>query len=310
MTRHPQVAVSVVIATRDRPDVLARVLQSLITSVRKPREIVVADQSKGTESAEIVRRHASGDVDITYVPDDREGLGIAQNRALSHARCAVIAVTDDDCVPTQNWIAVIHDRFDSDRELSALTGPVIPLSTADPNLVPVSSRMSPLEQVFVGKNVPWEIGSGNNFAVRREWLDLVLGNDERLGPGSPGEGAVDMDLFYRLLRVGARIRYDPACVVFHERATPEQRLERRGPYGHGMGAAIAIWLRERDLYALWILARWVAHRNRRLFGGLVRRDWRAVHEEALVLWGTGRGLVFGARVEGERLTSYRPPAAK
>lgn len=147
----------------------------------------------------------------------------------------------------------------------------------------------------MGRRVPWQVGSGNNFAFRREWLAAVGGNDERLGPGSRGRGGVDMDLFYRLLRAGARIRYEPAATVLHAMATPPERLARRVPYGYGMGAAVGIWLRERDAFAALVLARWLALRLRRALGGLARLDLRRVYEEALVLRGTAAGLAFGLR---------------
>jgi GT2 family glycosyltransferase len=119
-----------------------------------------------------------------------------------------------------------------------------------------------------------------------------------------------MDLFYRLLRAGARIRYDPRCLVHHARATRQGRLARRAPYGHGIGAAVAIWLRERDAYALVILGRWLDLRLRRLLEGIFRRNRILVYEEALVLAGTARGLLFGARVDAARLSSYEPAASR
>ena len=309
MTSQPPVEVSVAVATRDRPDLLARLLDALIASEPGPTEIVIVDQSADERSKRVAHERAR-EVDMRYLRDDRTGLGAAQNRAFSHARCPIIAVIDDDCVPAPNWLEVIEERFDADLKLSALTGPVLPLAAHDADLVPVSSRTSLLERTFSGRHVPWEVGSGNNFALRREWLDAVGGNDERLGPGSPGRGGVDMDLFYRLLRAGARIRYEPESVVYHAQVMPRERLARRGPYGHGIGADVGIWLREGDLYALWVLARWLALRLRRSFTGLVLRDWILAHEEALVLGGTAVGLVFGLRAKTERTTSYAPTAPR
>lgn len=301
--------ISVAVATRDRPDLLARLLDALVASEPQPREIVIADQSADGRSERIAHERAS-DVDIRYLRDDRVGLGVAQNRAFSHARCRIIAVIDDDCVPGPNWLAVIEERFAAHPELDALTGRVLPLAAPNLDVVPVSSRTSLRERTFSGRHVPWEVGSGNNFALRREWVDAVRGNDERLGPGSPGRGGVDMDLFYRLLRAGARIRYEPDSVVYHAQVTTSERLARRAPYGHGIGADVGIWLREGDLYALWVLVRWLALRLRRCFRGLLQRDWTLAREEALVLGGTARGLVFGLGAKTGRPTSYEPTAPR
>jgi hypothetical protein len=213
-------------------------------------------------------------------------------------------------VPGPDWLAVIEERFEAHPELGALTGRVLPLAAPNLDVVPVSSRTSLLERTFSGRHVPWEVGSGNNFALRREWVDAVRGNDQRLGPGSPGRGGVDMDLFYRLLRAGARIRYEPESVVYHAQVTRRERLARRAPYGHGIGAGVGIWLREGDPFALWVLARWLAQRLRRCFTGLLRRDWTLAREEALVLGGTARGLAFGLRAKAGRATSYEPNAPR
>jgi GT2 family glycosyltransferase len=149
---------------------------------------------------------------------------------------------------------------------------------------------------FQQNAMQWDIGSGNNFAVKREWLNRIGGNDERLGPGSPGQGAVDMDLFYRLLHAGARIRYEPDLVVYHARTTEAGRISRRIPYGYGMGACCRIWLRQKDHQALRVLARWFLLRMRRLWEGIRKGHWMLIYEELLVLTGTIRGFIAGRRL--------------
>jgi hypothetical protein len=75
------------------------------------------------------------------------------------------------------------------------------------------------------------------------------------------------------------------------------RLERRRPYGYGMGTACGLRLREGDRGALLMLAAWVGLRARVLGGALLSARWGALREEALVLGGTGAGLVHGLREE-------------
>ena len=167
--------------------------------------------------------------------------------------------------------------------------------------MPVSSRTSEIPREFAGRVPPWDLGSGNNFAVRRSWFERVGGCDERLGPGSPGRGGVDMDLFYRLLRAGARGRYEPELLVHHEQKPREGRRSRRGAYGFGMAAACVLWLREggdRSAAACSAAGCFSACGCSR--SALVRRRWSAVYDELLVLDGTARGVVHGLRVAGRQ----------
>jgi GT2 family glycosyltransferase len=123
----------------------------------------------------------------------------------------------------------------------------------------------------------------------------VGGFDERLGAGSPGGSGEDMDLLYRLLRAGARIRYEPQAVIYHERQPRDRRLASRSAYGRGIGACCGLWLRGRDLHALGVLAGWLRMRGGMAAGAVRRRQWSGVREELLVLGGTARGLVYGFR---------------
>ena len=308
MTERRTAEISVAIATRNRPDLLARVLDALTSSDPLPREIVIADQSTDDASERVARARAGGAVRLRYLRDEGSGLGVAQNRAFSCARCPIVAVTDDDCVPAPGWLAGIEEVLEAHPKLGGVTGPVLPLDADHPDLVPVSSRIS---------TVPKDVFRQARAVGGRQWEQLRgsarvarCSSWERRATrtGSPGRGGVDMDLFYRLLRADACIRYEPACVVFHSRATRQERRARRGPYGYGVGANVAIWLREGDLYAFWVLAKWLALRLRRAVTGMLARDWTLAHEEVLVLAGTASGLLFGIRAGKQRLSSDVPVA--
>jgi GT2 family glycosyltransferase len=287
--------IAVAISTRDRPAVLRRCLESLGTGRLRPDEVVVADQSDGEETRLVVDEAKAGGLPIRYVRARPGGLGVAQNDAVGATAAEIVAILDDDCVADETWLQEIARAFEADPELALVAGRVLPLGPATLGTHPVSSRMSTEPREFVGKSLPWHVGSGNNFAVRRDWFDRIGGCDGRLGPGAPLQGGLDMDLFYRLLRAGGRARYEPSILVLHERATREGRLSRRPAYGFGMAAAIAIWLRDGDRFAWRVLGAWIRMRSVLLLRALAKGRWRTVHEEALVLRGTMQGLVRGFR---------------
>ena len=288
--------VTVAISTLNRPEALSTCLKTLLSGEVLPAEIVIVDQSQDHRTRQVVESCNSGSTSLLYIHHEGRGLGAAQNIAITSARTSIIAVTDDDCEPDSTWVAKIEQSFAPPNAIDAVTGRVLPLGPETPGTYAVSSRTSTGRIEFHGKAMPWYVGSGNNFAVRREWLDRIGGNDERLGPGAPGQGGVDMDLFYRLLRAGARIRYEPELLVYHARTSKAGRISRRIPYGYGMGACCTLWLRQNDPYALLVLASWFFLRTSRLLEGLLRRQWLRVYEEGLVLFGTLKGLVHGMKL--------------
>jgi GT2 family glycosyltransferase len=286
--------VTVAITTLDRPDALDRCLRSLADGSVLPAEVVVVDQSPGQTAKPVVAR-AGRLPACRYVHDRGEGLGRGQNLAVRASTQAAVAVLDDDCVAGERWLETAARLLDRDG-LDLVGGRVLPLPDSRPGAVPVSSRTSERRVEFRGRTAPWALGSGNNFAFRRQWFERIGGCDERLGPGSPGRGGVDMDLFYRLLRAGARGRYEPDLLVYHEQKPPEDRLARRGPYGFGMAAACALWLREgRDRYAVRVFGQWLMLRARQLARAILRARWRSAYEEFLILGGTAQGAVYGLR---------------
>ena len=351
-------ALTVAVATLDRPQGLARCLEALAAGTVLPAEVIVVDQ--GREAAPAVERG----LPVRWLRQERRGLAASRNLALAEARQPVLAVTDDDCVPDAGWVAALEGAFRSPhppapspgppstpspgegetcselpeegkgggslsreagegrggglqggwgrpspgegvlggpgegtgvRAPDAVTGPVLPLGPETPGLYAVSSRISSSPADFAGRALPWLVGTGGNFAARRDWLLRVGGFDERLGAGSPGGSGEDMDLLYRLLRAGARIRYEPRAVVFHERQPRDRRLASRSAYGRGIGACCGLWLRGRDPHALAVLGGWLRMRGSMAAGALRRRQWGGVREELLVLGGTARGLVYGLR---------------
>lgn len=289
------VPVSVAITTLDRPDALTRCLRSLAAGAAAPAQVVIVDQSP-SRTAESVAHEAADLTEVRYHHDDGRGLGRGQNMAVRLTSHEVVAVLDDDCVASDDWVECAHRLLSGDG-LGLVGGRVLPLADDRPDAVPVSSRTSVTRRDFRGRAAPWDLGSGNNFAFRREWFERIGGNDERLGPGSPGQGGVDMDLFYRMLRAGAPARYEPKLLVLHEQKLPEERHDRRALYGFGMAAACMLWLREgRDRYALRVLWQWLGLRAGVAVRALGRGRWAAVRDELLVLGGTCRGLVYGCRV--------------
>jgi cellulose synthase/poly-beta-1,6-N-acetylglucosamine synthase-like glycosyltransferase len=225
-------------------------------------------------------------------------LAASRNLALATASSAALAVIDDDCVPDRGWLGAIAAAFERRPHPDAVTGPILALGDRPPGAYAVSLRESLQAQDHRGQILPWTVGSGANFASSCELLREVGGWDERLGTGSPGRAAEDTDLYYRLLRRGSMIRYEPAAQVRHEWQSWPTRLARRTSYGFGMGALCGMWLRRGDTYALRMLLAYSTMHVRRLGLAFLRGDGRTTREHAQALVSPGPGLFYGVRATG------------
>jgi GT2 family glycosyltransferase len=306
----PRPGVTVAIATLDRPERLRRCVSAILAGRALPSEIVIVDQSANDATATMVAAANWADrIPIRYLRQSRLGLAASRNLAIEHVSQPIVAFTDDDCVPDSGWLAALLATFEGDDSPDVVTGAVLPLEPENGSLHPVSTRTSPTRALYRGRSLPWAVGTGGNAAVRRDWLERVGGFDERLGAGSRGQSAEDLELFYRLLRGGAVVRYEPDAVVFHEQQTVAARIRRTQSYAFGMGTLCAMWARQRDGYACWIVARWCIDRVDTLLRATLRRQWWRIREELLTIRGAVRGVPYGLMLAAQdRVAVAAPPS--
>jgi GT2 family glycosyltransferase len=216
--------ISVVVCTRDRPQALARCLESLRAARPAPREILVVDNAPTSDATQ---RLVAAMPDVRYVRESRPGLSIARNTGVRETTGAIVAFTDDDVVVDPCWIARLAGPFDA-RDVMAVTGVVFPGALEGEAQRMAEDRLWGFarefrRRVFDGRyfarmrarGVPvWHIGAGANMAIRREAFTRVGLFDERLGAGAAG-CSEDSELWYRLLAEGWRCVYEPAAAVSH-----------------------------------------------------------------------------------------------
>jgi GT2 family glycosyltransferase len=288
---------TVAIATLGRPAGLARCLDALLSAEMPPAQIVVVDQGHDELTPAVVAERRAAQVPITYLRQTQRGLSASRNAAVGLATAASIAFTDDDCVPGPNWVAVIIRTLSAEPDVAALGGRVLPWGPETSESYAVSLRPSVRRQDFRTNALPWLVGSGGNFAVRRDWLARVGPFDERLGAGSPGLAGEDMDLIHRLLRAGAHLRFEPDSVIYHERQPRSGLLARCSSYGFGMGSFLGIWLRQGDRSAVRMSAAWLFMLARETAALVIKQhNWFVARERVLSLSGTARGLVHGLKM--------------
>ena len=72
------------------------------------------------------------------------------------------------------------------------------------------------------------------MAVRRELVRELGGFDDALDTGAPLPGGGDLDMFYRTIRAGHALVYEPSALVFHRHRRKMNEL-RRQYWSWGLG---------------------------------------------------------------------------
>jgi glycosyltransferase involved in cell wall biosynthesis len=121
--------VTVLICTYNRARLLRETLAAL-RDVEPPEycqvEIVIVDNNS-TDNTRLVVDEAvlAGRLPIVYLQESRQGKSFALNHGLTHARGDIIALTDDDVLPSREWLSRIVRTF-RERDVTFVFGKVLP----------------------------------------------------------------------------------------------------------------------------------------------------------------------------------------
>ncbi|MFP4248668.1 MAG: glycosyltransferase family 2 protein [Armatimonadota bacterium] len=211
---------TVLVPSYNRPRALINCLDGVLAGSRRPDQIVIALRDTDEPSHEAVDAWLDEETDRAEMVDLAEvteaGPMAAAESGLAVARCDVVCLIDDDCVPTDQWLERILAHY------------------ADPDVIGVGGRdrvhhgdeVSADPAATVGR-VTWYariIGNhhqpgfdevrevdhlkGANMSFRRE---VIPAYDLRLRSGVYHE----IDVAFGALAHGGRLVYDPQAIVDH-----------------------------------------------------------------------------------------------
>jgi GT2 family glycosyltransferase len=242
--------ISVVVCTRDRPESLRATLTSVLQTDPAPFEVLVIDNAP---SGDATRALVAGLADqrLRYIVESVPGLSRARNRGVAEARGAIVAFTDDDVVVDRAWLSGLERGFARAPEVALVTGLV------------ASAELETQAQQMFESSVGWsascaarvwdlsdppagdvlfpftagQLGTGANFALRREHAGALGAFDEALGAGTPTGGGEDLDMFLRVLLGGFKLAYEPTALVWHRHRRDAEALRgQMFSYGAGLSA--------------------------------------------------------------------------
>ena len=259
----PHVSASIVVATLDRPDDLRECLTHLVAlRTSRPVEIVVVDNHPASGLTPPV---TAAFPTVRLVTESRRGLAYARNRGFIASRSDIAVATDDDVIVPPDWLETLLTPF-ARPEVMVVTGNVRPwqLETEAQKLFEAygglgrgtTRREANAEWLWKHRAAAptWSLGATANAAFRASiFTHPQIGlMDEALGPGMPTGVGEDTYLFYKVLKAGFTIVYEPEAWVWHKHRRDMPAL-RKQLYDYSKGHVsyhLTTLLRDGDWRAL------------------------------------------------------------
>ena len=220
--------ITVVVPTYCRPKDLIRCLDALKTQTRPADEVLVVVRDTDFETETLLKTLIPGPFPLRSVTVSIPGQVAALNAGLAAAQGDIIAITDDDAIPSADWLERIETHFLSDEHVGGVGGRdwVYHGQQLEDGKQEVVGRVQWFGRVtgnhHLGVGVPREVDilKGVNMSYRRS---AIKGRrfDERLR-GIGAQVHNDMAFSLALRRAGWKLIYDPKVAVNHY---PAQRFD-------------------------------------------------------------------------------------
>ena len=229
--------VTVAVCTRDRAAQLAECLETLDALDYPPDrlDILVVDNAPADDSAQ---RIVAARPRARYVREERPGLNWARNRAVQEARGELLAFADDDTMVDAGWVRALATAFDEEPDAMCVTGLVVPHELDAPpqrlfeqyggfsrGFRRIYARIDRAanERAASAHGGAGRFGTGANMAYRRRVFDSIGLFDPALDVGTITNGGGDLEMFFRVIKEGHLLVYEPCAIVRHRhRRTYEQ----------------------------------------------------------------------------------------
>ncbi len=223
--------VTIVIPVRDNAFGVYRLAMSL-RGVR----VIVVDDGSATPVQPTDFANVRCDVEVIRHPRAR-GAAAARNTGLAACTTDFVAFLDSDVVPRRGWMEALLGHF-CDPAVALAAPRIVGLGRSEELVARYEAVRSSLD---LGDREAPVVPYGSVSYVpsaaiicRRSALIEVGGFDETLSAGE------DVDLCWRLLDAGNRLRYEPIALVAHEHRTQLRSWLRRKAFYGTSAARLAI----------------------------------------------------------------------
>lgn len=238
--------ISIIIPTLGR-DILEQCLFWIMSGNAWPGCLIVVEQGSNDQVTGWLKRVEESGVRVKHIRSSQRGRSAGINRGLELADTRFVAITDDDCFVSEDWLMKMGEKLWLSPE-TVVTGQVEAagedmIVVVDSTVPSIQSRPKLKFDALSGGNMGTSLAVFKKVGLFQE--DPVMATAE------------DAEWAYRALRKGICIRYEPDVVLAHFGWRDEsKRVEQYRHYALSHGGFYGKYLRRGDLF---ILARAAGH---------------------------------------------------
>ena len=235
--------VSVIIPVYNDPVGIDKCLKALVeqTWPRDAYEIIVADNRSTDETQCIIQNYAKKYPDLVRIVVEKEiqSSYAARNKALRAARGEILAFTDSDCVPTQNWIEAGVKALQRHRATCGGGHIEFFFKAEQPNIYEYFDSIRKLNQKSYIENAGFA-ATANFFVCRKLFSryggfrhELISGGDYEFGRRLTQNGEKLIYIFEAVVRHPARATFSEIWKKSKRVAIGQKDLKKLGLLEHG-----------------------------------------------------------------------------
>ena len=197
--------VSIVIPTFNGASRIGNCLDALVQhTAGRSVEILVVNDGSTDDTADVVRRYSG----VNLITQANAGPAAARNRGALATCGTILLFTDDDCVPTPNWLDAMLEPFEN------------------PNVVGAKGVYRTRQRNLVARFVQIEYEDKYRLLARLadiDFIDTYSGGFRRdrflemagYDTSFPLACAEDVELSYRMSARGWKMKFAPNAIVYH-----------------------------------------------------------------------------------------------
>ena len=195
--------ISIIVPAYNAAETLGECLAALLDQSipRSEYEVIVVDDGSTDETQEVAKKCG-----VRLLSQPNQGPGAARNLGVSQASSEIILFTDADCVPTKEWIEEMIKPF------------------AEPGVVAVKGAYRTRQRALLARFIQAEFEERYTLLERARYVDFVDSHSaayrkvEFLAVGGFDPNFLlseDVDLSYKLSRLGHKMIFNPKAIVYH-----------------------------------------------------------------------------------------------